>query len=147
MQETPFGRRGNSNYVLFENDVHVQTSLNKLGTKCAIFFEFRHYKVDKKKVGGSASSRGEALAPDSDRFKRDLSRTFSVSRGNNISILCTCPSHRVQKSCKCYSFMEMDEVKAGPVTLEVSEVYVAEQCFFPGGERDGFGEMPTAQSG
>jgi len=29
-----------------------------------------------------------------------------------------CSLH-LQKSCKCYCFMEMDEVRPGPVTLEV----------------------------
>ncbi|GAX81391.1 hypothetical protein CEUSTIGMA_g8822.t1 [Chlamydomonas eustigma] len=74
VQETPYGRRisSSSNYVQFETEMYVQTSLNKLGNSCAIFFEFKHYKADKKK-----------------------------------------------KSCKCYCFMEMDEVRAGPVTLEV----------------------------
>ncbi len=51
-QETPVGKRvpGSGNYIFFDNTIHVQTSLNKLGSKCAIFFEFRHYKADKKKV-------------------------------------------------------------------------------------------------
>ena len=83
MQETPFGRRGNSNYVLFENDVHVQTSLNKLGTKCAIFFEFRHYKVDKKKVRGRASTRVEGGA-----YLGTRTRLRSVEKGYRQNIFC-----------------------------------------------------------
>ncbi|KAG1667414.1 hypothetical protein FOA52_004831 [Chlamydomonas sp. UWO 241] len=52
VQETPVAKgkdKANHNYVFFDNWVHIQTSLNKLGSKCAIFFEFRHYKADKKK--------------------------------------------------------------------------------------------------
>lgn len=74
VQETPVGKRnpGDNNYIFFDNTIHVQTCLNKLGSKCAIFFEFKHFKPDKKK-----------------------------------------------KSCKCYSFLEMDEIRSGPITLEV----------------------------
>lgn len=52
LQETPIGRRSpyDINYVVFDNTIHIQTSLNKLGTDCAIFFEFKHWKPDKKKV-------------------------------------------------------------------------------------------------
>jgi len=52
VQETPYGSRisSSSNYVQFETEMYVQTSLNKLGNSCAIFFEFTHYKVEKKKV-------------------------------------------------------------------------------------------------
>lgn len=71
VQETPIGR-SNHSYVFFENTVYVQTPLNELSDKAAIFFEFRHFKAKKNK-----------------------------------------------KSVKAYCFMEMDEVKNGPVTLEV----------------------------
>ena len=80
IQETPYGKKNSGtgavssspNYVYFENAVKIQTPLNKMGRKCAIFFEFRHYKEDKK-----------------------------------------------YKSIKCYSFMEMDEIRPGPIALEV----------------------------
>lgn len=79
MQETPFGKKNtgtgaasNPNYCYFEVPVHIQTPLNKMGRKVAIFFEFRHFKADKN-----------------------------------------------YKSIKCYSFMEMDEIRAGPIALEV----------------------------
>ncbi|KAG2452599.1 hypothetical protein HYH02_002836 [Chlamydomonas schloesseri] len=71
VQETPVGR-SNLSYVFFENAIYIQTPLNALSDKAAIFFEFRHFKAKKNK-----------------------------------------------KSIKAYAFMEMDEIKSGPVTLEV----------------------------
>ncbi|KXZ49926.1 hypothetical protein GPECTOR_19g377 [Gonium pectorale] len=71
VQETPIGRP-NLSYVFFENTVYIQTPLNDLSEKSAIFFEFRHFKAKKNK-----------------------------------------------KSIKAYCFMEMDEIKNGPLTLEV----------------------------
>lgn len=38
-------------YVFFENTVYIQTALNKLPNGAAIFFEFRHWKAKKQKVG------------------------------------------------------------------------------------------------
>jgi len=75
VQETPVPRgqgAANQNYVFFEKWVHIQTTLNKLGSKCAIFFEFRHYKPDKKK-----------------------------------------------RSIKSYCMLEMDEIRSGPIQLEI----------------------------
>mmetsp|Transcript_37371 Transcript_37371/g.83169 ORF Transcript_37371/g.83169 Transcript_37371/m.83169 type:complete len:296 (+) Transcript_37371:122-1009(+) len=72
VQETPIGKRTNSNYFFFENTVYIQTPLNRLPNNAAIFFEFRHWKAKKQK-----------------------------------------------KSCKCYCYLEMDEIRSGPVTLEV----------------------------
>ncbi|GLC39321.1 hypothetical protein PLESTB_000897600 [Pleodorina starrii] len=71
VQETPIGR-SNLSYVFFENTVYIQTPINGLSEKSAIFFEFRHFKPKKNK-----------------------------------------------KSIKAYCYMEMDEIKNGPVTLEV----------------------------
>ncbi|EFJ50605.1 hypothetical protein VOLCADRAFT_120601 [Volvox carteri f. nagariensis] len=71
VQETPVGR-SNLSYVFFENTVYIQTPINQLSDKSAIFFEFRHFKPKKSK-----------------------------------------------KSIKAYCYMEMDEIKNGPVTLEV----------------------------
>ncbi len=48
-QETPTGR-SNHSYVFFENTVYVQTPLNELSDKAAIFFEFKHFKAKKNKV-------------------------------------------------------------------------------------------------
>jgi hypothetical protein len=79
LQDTPYGKKtsgtgvaSSPNYVYFENSVQIQTPLNKMGRKVAIFFEFRHFKADKN-----------------------------------------------YKSIKCYSFMEMDEIRPGPIALEV----------------------------
>ncbi|KAG2494562.1 hypothetical protein HYH03_007328 [Edaphochlamys debaryana] len=71
VQETPIGR-SNISYVVFENTVWVQTPLNHMSDKSAIFFEFKHFKAKKGK-----------------------------------------------KSIKAYAFLEMDEIKNGPITLEV----------------------------
>ena len=61
----------------------MQTSLNKLGTKCAIFFEFRHYKVDKKKVRGRASTRVEGGA-----YLGTRTGLRSVEKGYRQNIFC-----------------------------------------------------------
>lgn len=49
VQETPFAGRQTMNYVVFDQVVYVQTPLNRLPPGAAIFFEFTHYKVAKKK--------------------------------------------------------------------------------------------------
>ena len=56
---------------------------------CAIFFEFNHYKPDAKKVPNDG--------------------TFSVLRDD----------FGFQVSCKCYAFMDFDEIKEGHVVLEL----------------------------
>lgn len=42
--------RSNLSYVFFENTIYIQTPLNSLSDKAAIFFEFRHFKAKKNKV-------------------------------------------------------------------------------------------------
>lgn len=72
VQETPGAKRIAPNYIYFEVNVYLQTAVNRLPDDCAIFFEFKHYKVEKKK-----------------------------------------------KSTKCYCLLELDEIKSGPVALEI----------------------------
>lgn len=49
VQETPFAPRITANYVIFEMAIYIQTPINRLPPDAAIFFEFMHYKVKKKK--------------------------------------------------------------------------------------------------
>ncbi|PNH09929.1 Axin interactor, dorsalization-associated protein [Tetrabaena socialis] len=70
-QETPVGK-ANASHVFFENTVYIQTPLNSLTERSAIFFEFGHFKAKENK-----------------------------------------------KSIKAYAFLEMDEIKNGPATLEI----------------------------
>lgn len=49
-QETPTSTNIAIQHVFFDNTVYIQTPLNKLPTGAAIFFEFKHWKADKKKV-------------------------------------------------------------------------------------------------
>lgn len=72
VQETPSAKRITPNYLFFESNVYIQTPINMLPHDAAIFFEFIHYKVEKKR-----------------------------------------------KSVKCYCFIEPDEIRPGPVALEV----------------------------
>ena len=51
MQETPTSRSSTQQHVFFENTVHIQTPLSALPPESAIFFEFKHWKAKKGKVG------------------------------------------------------------------------------------------------
>jgi len=64
-------------HIIFNHPIALRTSREKMALhnesgRCAVFFEFNHYKPDVKKV-----------------------------------------------SCKCYSFMELDEIREGHVVLEI----------------------------
>lgn len=47
-QDTPVTNRNKPSYVLFGNEVHIQTPLGSLQAGSSIFFEFKHFKPKKK---------------------------------------------------------------------------------------------------
>uniref|UniRef100_A0A8D2ABW6 Axin interactor, dorsalization-associated protein n=1 Tax=Sciurus vulgaris TaxID=55149 RepID=A0A8D2ABW6_SCIVU len=69
---TPVASRKEDTYVHFNVDIELQKHIEKLTKGAAIFFEFKHYKPEK-------------------RFT----------------------------STKCFAFMEMDEIKPGPIVIEL----------------------------
>jgi hypothetical protein len=118
-QETPIGKTNTSHYVFFDNWVHVQTSLNKLGSKCAIFLEFRHWKPDKKKVRRKREQR-EGEARRTARLCGRCEAAPDLLELTRVSVCaCACDVACAQRSTKAYCFLEMDEIRSGPVTLEV----------------------------
>lgn len=127
-------RSNTQNHVFFEDTVYIQTPLNQLPEGSAIFFEFRHWKPKKQKVGrGDAGHRWGLvrLGACSYGSERGVSCGFQDELGCIPSPARSClvmyvPGSSVlhlhmllQKSCKAYCFMEMDEIKSGPVTLEI----------------------------
>ena len=72
VQTTPVASERETSYVIFNDEVEIQSPLEEMPSGAAIFFEFKHYKPKK----GTTSTR-------------------------------------------CFSFMEMDEVKPGKSFLEM----------------------------
>uniref|UniRef100_A0A7S0UKK5 C2 Aida-type domain-containing protein n=1 Tax=Polytomella parva TaxID=51329 RepID=A0A7S0UKK5_9CHLO len=55
IQETPMGRSSNS-YVIFNSIITLETPLDRIPQDAALFFEFIHWKTDKKKTSCRAYS-------------------------------------------------------------------------------------------
>mmetsp|Transcript_25617 Transcript_25617/g.31074 ORF Transcript_25617/g.31074 Transcript_25617/m.31074 type:complete len:292 (+) Transcript_25617:136-1011(+) len=53
-QDTPPSNRNKPNYLLFGNEIHIQTPLNQLRRGTAILFELKHFKPKKKKISTKA---------------------------------------------------------------------------------------------
>ncbi|XP_062614451.1 axin interactor, dorsalization-associated protein B-like [Saccostrea cucullata] len=71
-QDTPVATKKESKCIVFNEEVHIQKSIESLPNGFSIFFEFKHFKPKKNMI-----------------------------------------------STKCWAFMERDEVKEGPVALEL----------------------------
>ncbi|XP_064403022.1 axin interactor, dorsalization-associated protein-like [Halichondria panicea] len=71
-QDTPLANQKEGSHIQFGVSVLIRSPLEELPEGAAIFFEFKHYKPNKKRV-----------------------------------------------STKCFSFMEMDEIKPGKAALEI----------------------------
>ena len=71
-QDTPLANQKEGSHIQFGVSVLIRSPLEELPEGAAIFFEFKHYKPNKKRV-----------------------------------------------STKCFSFMEMDEIKPGKAALEM----------------------------
>ncbi|XP_061174465.1 axin interactor, dorsalization-associated protein B-like [Saccostrea echinata] len=71
-QDTPVATKKENKSIVFNEEVHIQKSIESLPNGFSIFFEFKHFKPKKNMI-----------------------------------------------STKCWAFMEKDEVKEGPVALEL----------------------------
>lgn len=71
-QDTPVASKKENKCIVFNEEVHIQKSLESLPNGFSIFFEFKHFKPKKNII-----------------------------------------------STKCWAFMEKDEIKEGPVALEL----------------------------
>ena len=53
---TPISNNKEDQHILFDHDVHIQHPFNEINEKCALFFEFIHYKAMEKKLSCKAWS-------------------------------------------------------------------------------------------